>query len=158
MSLLEWDRVAPVLFNVYMDDVFKKLRQCKTGCVMGKSLINHLIQYMLMICSSCLHIVLGHSNCFKCALAMESNMTLSLILRSVILIVETKEDQRQKIPSSLLSDCMLYCMWLRNYNVWVTSSLMICEMTDQHQCCKLYSMHRPIPWLSDSTCAQMTLK
>lgn len=35
--------LSPVLFNLYMDDLFKELKACKTGCMVGGSLINHLM-------------------------------------------------------------------------------------------------------------------
>lgn len=35
--------LSPALFNLYMDDLSKELKKCKTGCMVGESLINHLI-------------------------------------------------------------------------------------------------------------------
>lgn len=35
--------VSPALFNLYMDDFSKKLKDCKTGCMVGGGLINHLM-------------------------------------------------------------------------------------------------------------------
>ena len=32
-----------MLFNLYMDDLSRQLSQCKTGCMVGNMLINHLI-------------------------------------------------------------------------------------------------------------------
>ena len=29
--------LSPVFFNVYMDDLSKKLKECKTGCMVGES-------------------------------------------------------------------------------------------------------------------------
>ena len=35
--------LPPILFNLYMDDLSRKLSECKTGCMVGEILINHLI-------------------------------------------------------------------------------------------------------------------
>lgn len=34
---------SPVLFNVYMDELSVELSSCKTGCVIGTSVVNHLM-------------------------------------------------------------------------------------------------------------------
>ncbi len=58
--------LSPILFNVYMDELPNRLNGCKTGCLIGEQLINHLmyaddlvifcpystgLQQMLKICS-----------------------------------------------------------------------------------------------------------
>lgn len=35
--------LSPILFNLYMDGLSVELNDCKTGCVIGDSLINHLM-------------------------------------------------------------------------------------------------------------------
>ena len=35
--------LSPYLFNVYMDDLSQSLNCCKTGCLSGEIMINHLI-------------------------------------------------------------------------------------------------------------------
>lgn len=69
---------------------------------------------------------------------------------NAILIVKTKDDQKQKIHTFLLSAAHL--MWLKNYDIWVTSPLMICVMII---CC---TSVLPTCWPADFICAQMTLK
>lgn len=51
--------LSPVVFNLHIDDLFKKLKECKTGCIVGDTIINHLmyaddfnLQQLLRICSS----------------------------------------------------------------------------------------------------------
>lgn len=34
--------LLPSLFNVYMDDLSNQLDECRTGCVMGDTVINYL--------------------------------------------------------------------------------------------------------------------
>ena len=35
--------LSPYLFNVYMDDLSQSLNCCKTGCLSGEIIINHLM-------------------------------------------------------------------------------------------------------------------
>ncbi len=35
--------LSPYLFNIYMDDLSKRLNECKTGCINGRLLLNHLM-------------------------------------------------------------------------------------------------------------------
>ena len=35
--------LSPYLFNVYMDDLGQSLNCCKTGCLSGEIMINHLM-------------------------------------------------------------------------------------------------------------------
>lgn len=35
--------LSPILFNLYVDDLSIQLRACNTGCILGKTLINHLM-------------------------------------------------------------------------------------------------------------------
>lgn len=41
--------LLPVLFNLYFDDLLKSLKACNTGCMLGNTLVNH-IMYAVMIC------------------------------------------------------------------------------------------------------------
>ena len=35
--------LSPYLFNVYMDDLSESLNKCRTGCVIGEIILNHLM-------------------------------------------------------------------------------------------------------------------
>lgn len=35
--------LLPLLFSLYVDDLSQGLRQCKTGCLVGERLLNHLL-------------------------------------------------------------------------------------------------------------------
>ncbi len=35
--------LSPVLFNLYVDDLSKRLNACKSGCMIGDKLVNHLM-------------------------------------------------------------------------------------------------------------------
>ncbi len=46
--------LSPLLFNVYLDDLSEKLNWCNTGCLVGNSVINHLMcADVLVIFSPC---------------------------------------------------------------------------------------------------------
>ena len=130
--------LSPVFFNVYMDDLSKKLKECKTGCMVGESLINHLIyaddfvimspysaglQQLLKVCSS-----------YGVQYDIKFNPK-----KSVIMIAKTKEDQNQKFPLFLLSDRTLEVVKkVRYLGHIITDDL--CDDDDvQRQCCKLYA-------------------
>ena len=42
--------LSPYLFNVYMDDLSKILNSCKTGCMIGDRIMNHLMYGMYDVC------------------------------------------------------------------------------------------------------------
>ena len=121
-----------------MDDLSKKLKECKTGCMVGESLINHLIyaddlvimspysaglQQLLKVCSS-----------YGVQYDIKFNPK-----KSVIMIAKTKEDQNQKFPLFLLSDRTLEVVKkVRYLGHIITDDL--CDDDDvQRQCCKLYA-------------------
>ncbi len=35
--------LCPILFSVYMDDLLKQLNECNTDCLVGNSVISHLL-------------------------------------------------------------------------------------------------------------------
>lgn len=35
--------LSPILFNLYMDELSERLNVCKTGCMIGNSLVNHIM-------------------------------------------------------------------------------------------------------------------
>lgn len=35
--------LSPFLFNVYIDDLSRQLNECKTGCIVGNQVVNHLM-------------------------------------------------------------------------------------------------------------------
>ena len=130
--------LSPMLFNVYMDDLSKKLKECKTGCVVGESIINHLIyaddlvimspysaglQQLLQVCSS-----------YGIQYDIKFNPK-----KSVIMIVKTKEDQKLTFPSFSLSDCTLQVVRKVRYLGHIITDDQCDDDDVQRQCCKLYA-------------------
>ncbi|KAK0141236.1 hypothetical protein N1851_021750 [Merluccius polli] len=100
------------LFNLYMDNLSKQLGKCKTGCLIGNTLLNHLMyaddlaimspstvgfQQLLDICSE-----------YGVEFDVQYNAK-----KSVVLICRTKEDQKLHFPMFYLSGqslCVSNCM------------------------------------------------
>jgi len=35
--------LSPILFNLYMDELSRRLNDCNTGCMIGGMLVNHIM-------------------------------------------------------------------------------------------------------------------
>ena len=94
--------LSPALFSLYMDDLSKQLQQCKSGCMVGEDLINHMVyaddlvvlspysaglQQLLRVCSE---YGMGYDIKFNSK-------------KSVIMIARTKDDQKLTFPSFSLA-------------------------------------------------------
>lgn len=75
------------LFNVYMDDLSSQLNGCNNGCLVGKSLINHLV--ILSPCSAGLQDLLKVSSQYGLDYDIKLNTK-----KSNIMIVRGKEDKK----------------------------------------------------------------
>merc|ERR1712030_310479 len=95
--------LSPVLFNLYMDGLSKKLSECKTGCMVGEKLINHLIYaddlVIMSPYSAGLQQLLNICTSYGAQFDIKFNPK-----KSVIMIARTKEDKNQKFPSFTLSN------------------------------------------------------
>ena len=92
--------LSPVLFNVYMDDLSKRLGACNTGCMMGATLINHFMY------ADDLALISPSSSGFQDLLNICSNYGSEFDVnynakKSMILISRTKDDR--EIISHVLS-------------------------------------------------------
>lgn len=98
--------LSPVLFNVYMDELSSKLNHCKTGCVIGTNVVNHLMyaddlvlispysagmQQLLKICSE-----------FGKEQDIMYNPT-----KSKLMVVRSKEDKSVTLPVFYLCGTVL---------------------------------------------------
>ena len=94
--------LSPVLFNLYMDDLSKQLKGCKTGCMVGDNLINHMIYaddlVVLSPYSAGLQQLLGV--CSKYGMMFDIKFNSK---KSVVMISRVKDDQKLTFPSFLLA-------------------------------------------------------
>ncbi len=130
--------LSPVLFNIYMDELSMKLSQCKTGCMVGDSLINHLIYADDLVIMS--PYSAGLQQLLKvCSSYGDQYDIMFNPKKSVILIAKAKEDQKQKFPSFLLSDRSLDVVKRVRYLGHIINEDLCDDDDIQRQCCKLYA-------------------
>lgn len=130
--------LSPLLFNLYVDDLSQRLRQCKTGCMVGERLLNHLLyaddlvimspysaglQQLLRICSD-----YGEQYDIK------FNST-----KSVVMVVRTKEHLKSVFPVFYLSGEELAVVEKVKYLGHMIRSDLCDDEDIQRQYCKLYA-------------------
>lgn len=129
--------LSPLLFNVYLDDLSLQLNKCNTGCIIGDHLCNHLmyaddlvlvspysmgLQQLLNICSQ---------------YGLEFDIKYNAV-KSYIMIVKTKEDQKLVFPDFYLCGNVLQVTKEFKYlGHYITSDLSD-DRDMQRQLCKLY--------------------
>ena len=94
--------ISPVLFNLYMNGLSDQLRECNTGCMVGNTVVNHLMY------ADDLVIVSPSSAGFQQLLHICSQYGVSYDVqynakKSVILICRTKGDKDLNFPPFFLS-------------------------------------------------------
>ena len=87
--------LSPILFNLYMNGLSRELEECKTGCMVGNHLINHLIYADDLILMSSYSAGLQQllRVCTKYVMLYDIKFNPK---KSVIMIARTKEDQKLK--------------------------------------------------------------
>ncbi|XP_016534059.1 RNA-directed DNA polymerase from mobile element jockey-like [Poecilia formosa] len=115
--------LSPLLFNVYMDDLSNWLQQCGTGCVVGGTIINHLMYADDLVifspCSAGLQQLLRTCSNYGQEYDIQYNA-----LKSNIMIVRTKEDQKLVLPDFFLSGVVLrICTAVKYLGHYITDDL-----------------------------------
>ena len=92
----------PAFFNLYMDDLSKQLGACRTGCMIGDTLINHFMY------ADDLAITSPSSAGFQQLLNICSEYGVDFDVKynakkSVVMICRTKDDRDLKFPTFYLS-------------------------------------------------------
>ena len=135
--------LSPILFNLYMDDLSAQLRACNTGCMVGETIVNHLMYaddlVVLSPSSAGLQQLLDICTVYGVQYDIKYNAS-----KSAVLICRTKEDRRLNFPVFKLSD--------NNLEVWNKIKYLGHFVTDQmtddddiyRQCRKLYAQANTI--------------
>jgi hypothetical protein len=102
--------LSPKLFNLYMDNLSKQLGKCKTGCVIGNTLLNHLMYAddLAIMSPSTVGFQQLLDICSKYGVAFDVQYNAK---KSFVLICRTKEDQKVHFPMFYLSG---HCICVSN--------------------------------------------
>lgn len=94
--------LSPMLFNLYMDNLTQRLKNCKTGCMVGERLLNHLLYaddlVVMSPCSSGLQQLLRVCSDYGEQYDLKFNIN-----KSVVMLVRAKEDRKTVFPSFYLA-------------------------------------------------------
>ncbi|KAL2103995.1 hypothetical protein ACEWY4_000863 [Coilia grayii] len=94
--------LSPSLFSLYMDDLSRELRDCNTGCIIGNTLINHIMY------ADDLAIISPSSAGFQQLLNICSDYGVKFDIKynakkSMVMICRTKDDKHLNFPGLHLS-------------------------------------------------------
>ena len=94
--------LSPALFNLYMDDLSRQLGGCRTGCMIGNTVINHFMY------ADDLAIIFPSSAGFQRLLNICTEYGVKFDVKynakkSVVMICRTKEDRKLNFPVFHLS-------------------------------------------------------
>ncbi len=117
--------LSPFLFNVYMDDLSKLLKGCVTGCMIGNTVINHLMYAddLVIFCpySAGLQQLLRVCSQYGSDFDIKYNAK-----KSNILIIRSSEDSRVSFPDSSLSGNVLQvCDEVKYLGHYITNDLLM---------------------------------
>ncbi len=126
--------VSPFLFNVYMDYLSNQLNGCGTGCIIVRTVINHLVifypysaglQQLLSICSR-----------YGSDFDIKFN-----VKKSNITIVRIREDRKLTFPDFSLSGSVIkVCNESKYLGHYITDDLSG-DRDMYRQCCTLYGQY-----------------
>ena len=96
--------LSPALFNLYINNLSKQLVKCKTGCLIGNTLLNHLMYADDLADDLTTPSTVGFQQLFD--ICSEYGVEFDVqynAKKSVVLICRTKEDQKLHFPMFYLS-------------------------------------------------------
>lgn len=130
--------LSPVLFNVYMDDLSKELNKCNTGCLIGASIVNHLMYADDLVIFS--PYSAGLQQLLKvCSDYGSDNDIIFNPTKSNVMVVRSREDKSLNFPVfSLCDKPLVQCKQIKYLGHVLTDDW--CDDRDMYrQCCKLYA-------------------
>ncbi len=132
--------LSPFLFNVYMDDLSKQLNGCRTGCMVGHTVINHLMYAddLVIFCPYSAGLQQLLRICSRCGSDFDIKFNVK---KSNITIVEIREDRKLTFPDFSLSGSVIkVCNESKYLGHYITDDLS--DDRDMYrQCCTLYGQY-----------------
>ena len=130
--------LCPILFNVYMDDLSIELNKCNTGCLIGNSVINHLMY------ADDLVVLSPYSGGLQQLLKVCSNYgkdhdIIYNAKKSSVMIVRSHEDKKLAFPVFHLSDSPLSVCQEIKYLGHIFTDDLHDDRDIYRQCRKLYA-------------------
>lgn len=129
--------LSPMLFNIYIDDLSVQLNKCKTGCIVGDFLCNHLMYAddLVLLCPYSAGLQQLLNICSQYGLEYDIKYNAA---KSYIMIVKTKETLKLSFPDFYLcGNALPVTNEIKYLGHYVT-----CDLTDDRdmyrQKCKLY--------------------
>ena len=94
--------ISPGLFNIYMNDLSVQLNNCKTGCKVGNSIVNHLMYAddLAVLSPSSLGFQQLLNVCSEYGVAFDVKYNAK---KSVVMICRTRGDKDLSFPSFYLA-------------------------------------------------------
>lgn len=130
--------LSPVLFNVYIDELSSQLNRCKTGCVIGTTVVNHLMYADDLVLIS--PYSAGMQQLLKiCSEFGKDHDVLYNPTKSSLMIVRSKEYKNVIFPNFWLCDQPLTCSSEAKYLGHFVTDDWRDDRDIQRQYCKLYA-------------------
>ncbi|XDV54494.1 hypothetical protein PO909_022775 [Leuciscus waleckii] len=115
--------LSPILFNMYVDELSVCLNSCNTGCMIGNTLVNHIMYALLNVCSD-----------YGTVYDMKFNTD-----KSAVMICRTKEDKCLMFPPFKLAGNTLRVLSRYKYLGHLITDQLKDDLDVYRQCRSLYA-------------------
>ncbi len=112
--------LSPILFNVYMDDLSRQLNACNTGCIVGNTVVNHLMYADDLVILS--PYSAGLQDLLKVCSQYGNDYDIKFnAKKSNVMIVRSKEDKKLVFPPfSLCDNPLMTCQEIKYLGHYLT--------------------------------------
>uniref|UniRef100_A0A8C1PP13 Reverse transcriptase domain-containing protein n=1 Tax=Cyprinus carpio TaxID=7962 RepID=A0A8C1PP13_CYPCA len=130
--------MSPILFNVYMDELSDQLNRLKTGCLVGNTVVNHLMYAddLVLLCPYSVGLQQMLKVCSQYGFDYDIKYNTK---KSHIMVVRSNEDNKSTFPTFYLSDSPLAVCEEVKYLGHVISNDWTDDKDLYRQRCKIYA-------------------
>ncbi|KAL7383434.1 hypothetical protein ABVT39_010640 [Epinephelus coioides] len=120
------------------DDLSRQLNECKTGCIVGDQVVNHLMYAddLVVLCPYTAGLQQLLRICTQYGGKFNINYNAK---KSKVIVVRSREDKKSFFPAFYLSDGSLDMLKQLKYLGHVFSDDLMDDSDIRHQCCKIYA-------------------